>query len=703
MPIEMIEVKNLSKSPRNVRRTQTKAACEELKASILAHGILQNLVVISAKKGKYHVIAGGRRLAALQALIAEGKLPGGHAVPCQIAAQEQAEEMSLAENTVRQAMHPADEFEAFAALVDQGQTAAQVAERFGLTERHVLQRLKLGRVAPELLAAYRAEEIDLECLQAYAVTDDRKRQIDLYRSLQGWQRTSAHHIRRCLTEKMTEADDKLAKFVGLDTYAAAGGRTKSDLFGEDVYLEDTALLNRLAGEKLEAEAEKLRQEGWGWVEVDLERDYTRLSRFTRIEPRPLNAPAELASELEAAEAEQTRIDGLVDAAYESDEDNQDLIDGLEAQLEAVNAEVERIEGELASFVDFDPEQKKLAGCLVCLDYSGKFSIERGLVKAEDRKRLAATQPEGGAAEEDEEAKSALPRTLIDDLKAYRTQVAQFELAKNPDIAFDLLVFHAAKGVLDHISPFDGPDVHFCQSYPRPSGRETTPAIERLEAIEEGLPRAWLAEKTDAAQFAAFQRLRDEEKRAILAYCTAMTLRPKLSPSAGMQKTAYDAALSQTGVKVADYWRPSKDNFLSRIKSGQLLEIGAAIFGEKWAKFRKGSKKLTLVDHLDKSFGNPEGVIDRYQKLGERYTEETVENLRTWLPEGMAFGGGAVTASAEEAETVTAIRACRDCGCTEEDCRDCIERTGEPCHWVEEDLCSACDEPPARSRKGRKAA
>lgn len=34
-------------------------------------------------------------------------------------------------------------------------------------------------------------------------------------------------------------------------------------------------------------------------------------------------------------------------------------------------------------------------------------------------------------------------------------------------------------------------------------------------------------------------------------------------------------------------------------------------------------------------------------------------------------------------------ACRVCGCTDNDCSGCIERTGEPCSWVEEDLCSAC--------------
>ena len=36
-----------------------------------------------------------------------------------------------------------------------------------------------------------------------------------------------------------------------------------------------------------------------------------------------------------------------------------------------------------------------------------------------------------------------------------------------------------------------------------------------------------------------------------------------------------------------------------------------------------------------------------------------------------------------------VRQCRVCECTDADCSGCIERTGEPCHWVGVDLCSAC--------------
>src|SRR4051794_26194967 len=106
---QLIQIKSLDKSPLNARKTASKAASEELKASIIAHGLMQNLVVTDAGKGKFHVIAGARRLEALQALQKEGKLPGDHAVPCQVVSEEHALEMSLAENTVRAAMHPADE------------------------------------------------------------------------------------------------------------------------------------------------------------------------------------------------------------------------------------------------------------------------------------------------------------------------------------------------------------------------------------------------------------------------------------------------------------------------------------------------------------------------------------------------------------------------------------------------------------------
>ena len=37
------------------------------------------------------------------------------------------------------------------------------------------------------------------------------------------------------------------------------------------------------------------------------------------------------------------------------------------------------------------------------------------------------------------------------------------------------------------------------------------------------------------------------------------------------------------------------------------------------------------------------------------------------------------------------RTCRICGCTDNDSRQCIKASGSPCHWVEQDLCSRCQD------------
>ena len=182
LPLDQLEI-----STANVRSTPAgKSAFDELKASIAAHGLLENLVARplgadTQGKPRYAVIAGGRRLAALNELAADGVLAQDHPVPCRVVRNGAADsEISLAENVVRVAMHPADQVEAFGALALAGATAADIAARFGVSERTVEQRLRLGHAAPELLDAYRTDQIDLATLKAFAVTTDTARQLAVW-------------------------------------------------------------------------------------------------------------------------------------------------------------------------------------------------------------------------------------------------------------------------------------------------------------------------------------------------------------------------------------------------------------------------------------------------------------------------------------------------------------------------------------------
>ena len=615
----LIAVSLLDKSPLNARRTTGKMGMDELKASLLAHGLMQNLVVTDAGDGQFHVIAGGRRLEALRTLQAEGKLPEDFAVPCQVASDEHALEMSLAENTVRLAMHPADQFEAFAALIDKGATATEVAQRFGVEESLVLKRMKLARVAPQLLTEYRNDGITLECLMAFTLTDDHRRQLKVFKSLQDWQKEDPSAIRAALTEKMVEAGSKFARFVGVDAYVAAGGSTRADLFGNEVYLENPELLGRLAEEKLDGIRKQLEAEGWGWVEINPERDWNAINRCGRIQPKLIGAPAELLELKSQLDAELEHVkQALLDA--ESDE----LLD----QEQAVHGRLDEVEEKLAAFAGYDASHKALAGCVVSIDRDGKPFFDQGLVKPEHRKILGKLLKTDTLDGEPVRAKpkDGMPESLRRDLAAERLRIAQAEIAKHPAIALDLLAFQVASRMLDECPTTDGPLVEFKR--PRLNGgQDAATADAALEAIAKSLPSGWRKYKAEAARFEAFRSLPQEAKLDVLAYCLAVTLQPKLGPAEGEEATAYDAALTLTEASVASCWRPAKDNFLSRIRRDQLLAIARDTLGEQWAQARTGDKKASLVEQLDNAFADP-------AKYGR--TPEQVEKLKNWLPAGMAF-------------------------------------------------------------------
>ena len=124
----------------------------------------------------YRDVAGARRFAALTKLAKDKAISKTFGVPCRVIDSEASTESSLAENIIRQNMHPADQFEAFRRLVDEGTGVEEVAARFGVTATFVRQRLKLANVAPRFIELYREEKITLEQLMALAITDDHSAQ-----------------------------------------------------------------------------------------------------------------------------------------------------------------------------------------------------------------------------------------------------------------------------------------------------------------------------------------------------------------------------------------------------------------------------------------------------------------------------------------------------------------------------------------------
>ena len=87
-------------------------------------------------------------------------------------------------------MHPADKFEAFKKLAD-GAGRDTIAAEFGVTPRVVEQRLKLAVVSPKLMKAYRDDEMRLEHLMAFTLTDSHKLLEKAWKALGKYEREDA--------------------------------------------------------------------------------------------------------------------------------------------------------------------------------------------------------------------------------------------------------------------------------------------------------------------------------------------------------------------------------------------------------------------------------------------------------------------------------------------------------------------------------
>jgi ParB-like chromosome segregation protein Spo0J len=139
----------------------------------------------------------------------------------------------LAENVHRAPLHPLDQFRAFQALRQKGQSEEEIAAAFFVGVNVVKQRLRLATVSEKLLDIYAEDGMSLEQLMAFTVTNDHKRQEQVWESLQRSYSQEPYQIRRLLTERTVRASDRRALFIGIEVYEKAGGIIMRDLFQQD--------------------------------------------------------------------------------------------------------------------------------------------------------------------------------------------------------------------------------------------------------------------------------------------------------------------------------------------------------------------------------------------------------------------------------------------------------------------------------------
>ena len=571
--IRDIPLSRLALAPENVRKTPPDPQADaSLKASIAALDLMENLVVRPDEPGeggaeRYAVVAGGRRLKAMQELVEDKVFDADHPVPCQVRSGDvDPAELSLAENVIRIAMHPADQVVAFSKLADAGQSVSAIAARFGASERVVEQRLRLGNAAPELLDAYRADEIDLEVLKAFAVTADRERQMAVWEQVSGQgYRPSAGQVKRLLTEERVPGGAAIARFVGVDAYEDAGGQVMRDLFAEEyehgVWFEDPVLLEKLATDRLQAAADELATR-WKWATAMIEVAWDDTARYGRVEPQPGVPTNEEKAEIEKLETRYDELRGL---------DDDDWTEELVEEAGRIETRLDEIGGAVEARAVFRREDFAMAGCIVTINRDGALQAIQGLVKPEDMPKPtesadAGTQagnahdpdsaahgvqtaghgvhttgpsvttpmapPKDSEAEARKEAGVGIG--LADDLRSIRTALVKAYLAGDFAAAFDLMLFQMARAVFAPAYRDYPLDIAVNETADRPNIRmndadfaDWSPG-EAMLADRSHLSLDWLTIADDGESFAALRALPRAEKEALFAACVARTVKGQLA-------------------------------------------------------------------------------------------------------------------------------------------------------------------------------
>ncbi|WP_454872522.1 ParB N-terminal domain-containing protein [Paraburkholderia xenovorans] len=634
----------------NVRKTARRLSIPELAASISRVGLLQNLIVVLAEDGEhYEVVAGDRRLTALKLLAKKKRIAADHDVPCLLVVDASARTVSLAENLLREAMHPADQFEAFAALVKEGRPVEDIAADFGVSPLVVQRRLKLANVSPRLMADYRGGDVTLEQLMALTITDDHGAQEAAFYDAPHWQRGSAA-LRERLIAREISAAHPLARFVGLDAYEAAGGQVIRDLFAEDdsgVYLADSPLLGQLAQGKLDALAIDLRAEGWAWVEAVPYVSHADRQAFHTARQQVREPNAREARRIASLQTRIERTDTALDEAYEAEDENK--VTSLQERRDTLTASLDALQ---AGLLDYTPGVRAVAGAIVTVGQDGEAVTLRGLLREAEARALdtlerlkrslngsTTVRPDDPGDETDEAndtpppASASLSDRLAQRLSAHRTAALQIEVARHPQVALAALVHGMVQTTLhERYYGHDLPlGVKLCIQNRLASLAPDCPESPAAVALHD-LQRSHavaLPEDSDDL-LAALLAMPQDALVTLLAVCLASTV-DVVTPRA-TKALPGEALAAAVGLDMTAWWKPTAEGYFRHIPKAAILDAAKTFAPSevtRLGKLKKGdlateAERLTADVHwMPAVFGGGVPADDR-EDAGQ--TDHDAEDL-----------------------------------------------------------------------------
>jgi ParB family chromosome partitioning protein len=612
-----VSLSKLISSKRNPRRVKPERdAHRRMVASIRAHGLLAPLVVRAddASAGDFKVIAGNRRLAALRDVYKDSARPPKVLCVLRSVDDDTADALALAENFVREPMHPLDEAEAFAKLArEEAKGVESIASEFGVSQPYVRQRMKLATLAEPVKAAYRQGAIDTATAEAFAsVPPDR--QLEVWQELAG-NPQHAQHVRNVIAHAWIDAASATFDVSKLPDTAVS-----RDLFAERVLVERSAFMEAQA-EALLAQRQALIEDGWAEVIVGPQADVQ--DRLYAMTDAPQEYDEQTTAKLKKLADKRVKLESKLE---ELDDSDQGAVEAIQTKLEALDDEEQTLTK--AAEVHYTEATKAVGTTFLLLDPDGRVRREYRVPRT--RHGASGNGHGGGNGQAGDGSTEAPKPPTSDDLKdgqlattfthqalAVREAVLKDAAARRRILAIvlhekvrseALAIRHDANGSTVHADNAEG----FTSA--------ALDGIRKRRAELDPLHDKHYVE--DHAAYDAFQALSDKKLDALIDVLTVECITAHLQ-----RRTELVWRLAaELGVEVRRYWRPD-ECWLSGYQKIQLAHLIGDLRGPVYAKAAELKKKSELVADLAKRFTEAaEGRMED-AKVAAKFNAWLPSNLR----------------------------------------------------------------------------
>src|SRR5690606_39044726 len=273
-----------------------------------------------------------------------------------------------------------------------------------------------------------------------------------------------------------------------------------------------------------------------------------------------------------------------------------------------------------------PAEIGRAGVFVGIGHDGRLSVDRGYVRPEDEAPESgdtgagvdgdAVSDPGGTAQrtvitvggeaespdEEDDSVKPLPERLVTELTAHRTLALRDALANNPHVALTALLHKLVRDIFRHTSSTGCLEASVRHVFfpVQADDLKDSPSARSVEERQEG----WQADlpSDDEALWAKIDGLDEASRLALLAHCVSFGGNPlyeEANPygagptSHGVQQriSEADRLARAVGLDMVEVgWRPTVDNYFSRVTKPRILEA---------VREAKGEETAQLIDHLKK--------------------------------------------------------------------------------------------------------